>query len=163
MDSVTSIDLERLRDMGIIALLIDLDNTLVPWRSTEVASEIGEWILRAKEQGFSFCIVSNTRTWKRLEHLASELQVPFVRRGLKPRRHGFRAALKLLQVEPSNAAVVGDQIFTDILGGNRLRLYTILVRPLERREFFGTRISRILENIVLKFLQSHSGDHRTRR
>ncbi|MBN2208290.1 MAG: YqeG family HAD IIIA-type phosphatase, partial [Candidatus Coatesbacteria bacterium] len=72
MDSVTAIDLPRLRQMGIRALLVDLDNTLVPWRSSRIADEIVEWIRSAKDQGFSFCIVSNTRTWKRLEALAEE-------------------------------------------------------------------------------------------
>jgi len=133
-------------------LLLDLDNTIVPWRSYEIAPEVAEWIRKAC-LGMKVCIVSNTRSFKRLERLASELKVSYVRRGAKPRRVGFREALSLLGVESCKAAVIGDQVFTDILGGNRLGAYTILVRPIHRREFIGTRVSRLAERIVLSLLR----------
>ena len=97
--------------------------------------------------------VSNTRYPGRLKHLAEKLQVPFVKGRLKPRKSAFRPALELMNVSPDRVAVIGDQIFTDILGGNRLGLYTILVRPLSRREFFGTRISRVFEKAILRALE----------
>jgi len=153
VESLAGIDIARLKRRQIEAMLLDLDNTLVPWRSYDVAPEIEAWIREAGSQGMKFCIVSNTRTSARLQSLAAELGLPFVRRGAKPRRGGFREALRLLDVQPAHAAVIGDQIFTDILGGNRLGLYTILVRPLDPREFIGTRISRFFEKIVLKLLE----------
>lgn len=104
------------------------------------------------------CIVSNTRYPGRLRRLAEKLQVPFVKGRLKPRKSAFRPALELLGVAPERAAVIGDQIFTDILGGNRLGLYTILVRPLSRREFFGTKISRIFERMILRALPPALGE-----
>ena len=152
VDSVPLIDLEDLKRRQIEALLLDLDNTLVPWRSYDISPEVTEWVRQACE-GMKVCIVSNTRTLKRLQGLASELGISYVRRGAKPRRVGFRDALKLLGVEPSKAVVIGDQVFTDILGGNRLGAHTILVRPLHRREFFGTKVTRLAEKLVLRMLR----------
>ncbi len=85
--------------------------------------------------------------------MAQKLGLPFISGALKPRRGAFREALKLLDVEPRRAAVVGDQVLTDILGGNRLGLHTILVRPMSRREFAGTRITRLFERVILRVLR----------
>jgi len=153
VESVPLIDIGELKRRRISAVLTDLDNTLVPWRSYDISPEVAAWVSEAQKQGIKLCIVSNTRTWTRLQSLAGELRVPFVRRGLKPRRGGFREALKVLGAERSEAAVIGDQVFTDILGGNRSGLYTILVRPLHHREFIGTKISRFFERIVLRLLE----------
>lgn len=150
--SVTEVDLRKLKQRGIRNLLIDLDNTLVPWRRLEVRPEIRDWVASAIEQEMRLCIVSNTRNTRRLHDLAGQLGIPYVRRGLKPRRLGFLVALDLLHGSANDTAVIGDQIFTDILGGNRLNLYTILVAPLHQREFFGTKISRFFERRILRML-----------
>jgi hypothetical protein len=152
-ESLAGIDISELKHRGIYALLVDLDNTLVRWQGYDIPPEVKAWIKEAGEQGVRVCIVSNTRSWKRLEKLAAALDVPFVKRSWKPRRAGFREALKLLNVETEHAAVIGDQILTDILGGNRLELYTILVCPLHPKEFVGTKISRLFEKVVLRLLE----------
>ena len=153
VQSITDIDLKLLKDRGIDTILVDLDNTLVPWRSFEIKPEIKRWVGEAKKQGMKLCIVSNTRNIRRLHELASELRIPYVCSVLKPRRRGFLAALDLLDGIPERSVVIGDQIFTDILGGNRLKLHTILVSPLQQKEFIGTRISRVFERYVLKFFE----------
>lgn len=160
VESVTQIDVKKLKSRQITALLVDLDNTLVPWQSYDIAQEVVKWIREAEQQGMEFCIVSNTRSRGRLKRLASIIGVPFVERSLKPRRAGFYEALKLLNVNMDNAAVIGDQIFTDILGGNRLGMHTILVRPLHPREFFGTKISRLFEKAILRFFERRGLLHR---
>lgn len=157
-ESVAGIDLSALRELGIEALIVDLDNTLVPWRGYEVSDAVLGWLRDIEAQGMKVCIVSNTRYPGRLKHLAEKLQIPFVKGRLKPRKSAFRPALELMNVSPDRVAVIGDQIFTDILGGNRLGLYTILVRPLSRREFFGTRISRVFEKVILRALAPVVGE-----
>lgn len=154
VDSVPAVNLEELQRLGIRALLIDLDNTLVPWKGRTLSPEVRTWVKSALAQGLKLCIVSNTRNMKRLHRLAEELDIPYVRKGLKPRRIGFRAALELLDEDVSHAAVLGDQIFTDVWGGNRLGSFTILVSPLHLREFFGTKISRFFEHMILRGLQA---------
>jgi len=155
-DSIVSVDVADLKSRGIEALLLDLDNTLVPWHGYDVPVEVVSWLRDVEKQGVRMCIVSNTRYPGRLRRLAEQLRVPFVKGRLKPLRSAFRPALELLQVPVERAAVVGDQIFTDILGGNRLGLYTVLVKPMGRREFFGTRISRFFERLILKALAKSS-------
>jgi hypothetical protein len=72
---------------------------------------------------------------------------------VKPRREGLNRAMAAIGTTPPNTAVIGDQIFTDVLGGNRTGLLTILVRPIGKREFIATRISRALERLLFWFLR----------
>ncbi|HXG24870.1 MAG TPA: HAD hydrolase-like protein, partial [Chthonomonadales bacterium] len=67
----------------------------------------------------------------------------------KPRKRGFIEAMKELGVDSSKTAMIGDQMFTDVLGGNRAGVYTVLVRPIARREFIGTKVSRAVEKALL--------------
>jgi len=151
--SVCDISPVELREQGVSAILIDLDNTLVAWRGYEILPEIKDWLDSVRKNQLKVCIVSNTRYARRLQQLAEELGVPFVNGTMKPRRGGFLEAIRLLGCGLNDVVVVGDQIFTDILGGNRLGLCTILVKPLSRREFVGTKISRIAERLLLWLLK----------
>jgi HAD superfamily phosphatase (TIGR01668 family) len=84
-------------------------------------------------------------------------QIPSVTRAIKPRKSPFRRAMKMLGMTPGETAVVGDQIFTDILGGNRLGLYTILVVPMPGKEYWATElINRRLERLVLWRIRQRS-------
>ncbi|MDQ0286513.1 HAD superfamily phosphatase (TIGR01668 family) [Desulfofundulus luciae] len=146
------IDPAELQKKGIRAILLDLDNTIVPRDQDCCPDEIMQWIKKAKKHGFKLCIVSNNSP-ARVQALASSLAIPAVYRAVKPARRPFIQAMKLLGVTPGQTAVIGDQIFTDVLGGNRLGLYTILVVPLPGREFWATRLfSRRLEKVVLRRL-----------
>ncbi len=149
-ESISSIDIAKLKRLRISALLIDLDNTLVPWQRYNITPAAVDWLQKARDNGLKVCIVSNTRSTGRLNKLSLQLGVP-AKQAMKPRRKGFNSALELLGAEPSGTAVIGDQIFTDILGGNRLGMYTVLVRPISGREFFGTKISRFFEFLLLRF------------
>jgi len=151
-DSIADIDLASLRARGITTLICDLDNTLVFWRKPDMNPSVRAWLERAKEQGFDLALVSNNQTG-RVARVADELGIPAVPNAAKPRRRGFRRVLSLLGGEPQHTAVIGDQLFTDILGGNRLGAYTILVVPLAGREFIWTRFIRCLERCVLRRLR----------
>ena len=146
------VDLDALAARGIRALLVDLDNTLCPWSSSQPSPECEEWIRRARER-FGVCIVSNSLRPGRLRRVAEALGIRAVGRwgwGRKPFAGGILAALRELQVEPSEAAMLGDQIMTDVLGGNRLGLYTVWVLPLEGAEFLGTKPARLVEKLLLR-------------
>lgn len=152
-EDIYHINLQYLTEKGICGIIADLDNTLVPWNDNELFPELLEWIEKVKKNGFKVCIVSNNYS-ERGEDLAKALNVPAIWRAVKPRRGAFRKALKIMDLKPSKVAVVGDQVFTDILGGNRLGLHTILVRPLNRREFIGTRlVLRQFEKVILFLLR----------
>lgn len=148
-NTVFDIPLVQLYTFGIRGIIFDLDNTLTEWNNPELSLETISWLEGAKKMGFSMCFVSNNSD-VRVREVADLVQIPFVARAGKPRRRSFRRAMELMQTKPENTAVVGDQIFTDILGGNRLGLFTVLVFPISKKEFIGTRLVRLIEKIVLK-------------
>lgn len=151
--SVHDINLDDLLGRGIRSVLFDLDNTLVPRDVNRFSPEIACWFRELKDRGFKLCIVSNNSPG-RVCSLAGPMDIPYVCRAVKPRKRPFRRAMELLGASPGETAVIGDQIFTDILGGNRLGLYTILVVPMSGKEYWATElINRRLEKIVLAGLK----------
>lgn len=146
--SVFEISLEDFRQAGIRGIIIDLDNTLTEWQNPKLPQDAVAWLEKVMRAGLRICFVSNNSI-RRVEEVAARLGLPFIAHAQKPRRKSFRHALAIMNTYPEETAVIGDQIFTDILGGNRLGLYTILVSPLSRQEFIGTRFVRLLETIIL--------------
>lgn len=149
--SIYSIDLEDLLRRGIKAIITDLDNTLVSWDDSLPNQRLADWLQGVQAQGFSVFIVSNN-SQGRVQKFAKAFGVPAISKAIKPRRGAFRTACKSMGVKPEEVAIVGDQLFTDVLGGNRLGVYTILVLPVSTREFFGTKIMRMFERFVLRRL-----------
>jgi HAD superfamily phosphatase (TIGR01668 family) len=154
--NVCEIDLMALYQSGFRALMLDLDNTLLPWASSLVPESSKQWIESAKAAGMGLCIVSNTHNPKRLNAIARELGISCVFRALKPRPHGFERALKMLGCKAENCVVVGDQLLTDILGGNWACMHTILVEPMHPKEFIGTKLSRLVERWIMCRLRRSS-------
>lgn len=150
--SLLDIPLEELKALGKKAFILDLDNTVTEWNSNDIAKEVAQWFITIKEQGFKACILSNNGE-QRVVKVAEQLGIPYVHRAQKPRRGAFFKAMKVLEATKEETAVIGDQIFTDVLGGNRAGLFTILVVPLNKREFMGTKVSRFMEYFVLKSLK----------
>lgn len=147
-DRLLDIPLGELREQNITAFIVDLDNTITDWNSNVISGEIEEWFRSIQAQGFKVCILSNNGE-RRIKKVADKLAIPFIHRAAKPRRGAFYRAIYIMGVTAAQTAVIGDQIFTDILGGNRAGLYTILVRPLSEREFMGTKVNRMLERLVI--------------
>lgn len=152
VEDLYRINLQDLKNRGIKGLILDLDNTLMPWNDHTVYPEVQAWVGALKDAGFRACIVSNNSS-RREEKIKEMFKIPAFWKAVKPRRCTFRKALKAMDLRPFQAAVVGDQVFTDIWGGNRLGLYTILVRPLNKREFWGTMFMRKIEKVVLMSLR----------
>ncbi|HOK53479.1 MAG TPA: YqeG family HAD IIIA-type phosphatase [Armatimonadota bacterium] len=151
--SLSDVDLDDITARGIKTILLDLDNTILPWKDYKVPPQSSEWIKSALDRGIKLFIASNTRNPKRLSTVARELGIPYAYKIGKPGSRGLRAAMESLGAAQENTAIIGDQIFTDVLGGNRLLLFTILVQPMHRREFIGTKVSRIFEKPVLAMLR----------
>ena len=148
VQSLHDVPLHELKEQNIKAFILDLDNTITEWNSNEITEEVHQWFERIKTEGLKACILSNNGE-KRVLQVAEALDIPYIHRAQKPRRGGYHRAITHMQVKPEETAVIGDQIFTDILGGNRAGLYTILVVPIASKEFMGTKISRMLETLVL--------------
>jgi len=143
------VSLAELAGAGIRGLIIDLDNTLLGFRETELAAEHVAWIAEAHDRGFVICMVSNN-FGERARNIARQLKIGCVPNALKPLPFGFMRALKHLGLPRSQVAVVGDQLFTDVLGAKLCgNLYTILTDPIETHDFALTRMFRFFERIVL--------------
>lgn len=141
-----------LAERGVRAVVSDLDNTLVGWHSEAVTDDVARWIASLHDAGIQVCVASNTMNLRRLERVCAALGILHVPANAgKPGTRGLQQALALLETPVAHAAMVGDQLFTDIVAGNRLGLTTVLVNPLTPREFVGTRwISRNAERLVLR-------------
>ncbi|MEW5785515.1 MAG: YqeG family HAD IIIA-type phosphatase [Bacillota bacterium] len=152
LNNIFELDAAELHSLGIRGIIADMDNTLVPWNDRSVHPRLARWLAGLKEEGFRLCIVSNN-TADRGGQLARDLDIPAFWYAIKPRRRAFRKALLELNLSAAEVAVIGDQIFTDVLGGNRMGLYTILVTPISDKEFFWTKLMRQLERMVLNYLK----------
>jgi len=148
---IQDIPLAVLKKKGIHGLLIDLDNTIIEWGGMTLSPAIKKWFEEVKGHSFKACLVSNNRS-RRVKAIADILEIPFISGAGKPRSRAFKQAITVLGTGIESTAVIGDQVFTDVLGGNRLGLFTVLVKPMNSREFFGTRIMRRFERIVTRRL-----------
>lgn len=153
VDTLFEIDPVQLKADGIKGIIFDLDNTIIPWDKEDMCPTISDWLHILVTAGFKIAVVSNN--WnKRVKTIADRFQIPFVSRAYKPAKSGFYQALAALELNPHETAVVGDQLFTDVLGGNRMGMYTVWVKPLTAHEFIGTRLHRKAEKIVVRMLKS---------
>ena len=150
--SLRDVDPRSLMEVGIRGVLLDLDNTLVSWRRSDLDPNMEEWVARAIEAGLKLCIVSNTWRRSRIQNIADQLHIPYILRAGKPRRGSLTRALEMVGTAPAETAVIGDQLFTDVVGGNRIGAYTILCVPMPGQEFFGTSIVRNFEKFLMKKL-----------
>ena len=153
VEAIWDIDVERLRQRGIEGLIVDLDNTIVDWNRNHVREDVRRWLRAAQRAGLRVCIASNARSQVRVSAIAQEIGAQWLAPAGKPSRRGLRRALEMLDTRPQTTALVGDQLFTDVMGGNRAGLFTILVRPLSGRDFPPTKIMRLLEWFVLRRLR----------
>lgn len=144
-DTLYRIDLAQLAENGKTCILIDADNTLLPWRSMDIPDETLAWVERGRALGIRFCIISNTRNKTRLEDVAGRLGASYVEGRFKPSREMFHKALEVLGAKADECVMIGDQLFTDIFGANRAGIDAIWVKQMHPREFAGTKINRVAE------------------
>ncbi len=147
--TIYDLDTIKLKARGIKAIIVDIDNTLVSWETKEPDDKVNELMFRLTSEGFKICMLSNS-TRKRVEEFNKCLNLPAIHKAIKPSKIAFRKAIALMGSSPEDTAVIGDQLFTDIFGGNRLGLFTVLVSPISSREFVWTRLVRKVERLVLK-------------
>jgi HAD superfamily phosphatase (TIGR01668 family) len=144
VDQLDQIDPAIFTRWGVRGVIVDLDNTLLPWDSQELPESNLAWIARVKELGFHVCLLSNNHR-VRTRAIGEMLGVPGVWSAGKPFPAGFLRARRHLGLRAGQCVVIGDQLFTDVLGGNLYGYKTILVRPLSRRELRWTRMMRHVE------------------
>ncbi len=131
-----------LEERGLKGVILDLDNTLLPYGEETPLPEHRAWLETLKAE-VPVYLLSNALP-ERFRRIQEQLGLPGHAPALKPWL-GFKRALEVLGFPAREVAVVGDQVFTDVLGGNLVGAYTVLVPPLREKEFFYTRFIRMLE------------------
>ncbi len=144
---VEDISIEYLLKNKIKVLILDVDNTLIDYYKNLSETTI-KWAKDLKGQGMKLYILSNTNNREKVENVANKLDVPYKNFAMKPLKRGFKKIQKELQVENEKIAVIGDQLFTDILGGNRCKMFTILVDPINPKDYWYTAWKRPIENAI---------------
>ncbi|MGO8747246.1 MAG: YqeG family HAD IIIA-type phosphatase [Thermoguttaceae bacterium] len=161
IESVLELDLPRLRDMGLDSLMLDVDCTLKSYGATDLRPEILEWLDRLRGAGIGLCLLSNGRGG-RIGALAERLKLPWVSVALKPLPFRCLAGLRRLGFDRKRTAVVGDQVFADVMAGRLAGLTTILVRPIQpEEEPWFARMKRPLERVLMKGWDAPSRDRRS--
>ncbi len=152
---------QLMKEKGIQALVFDIDNTLVPFDIETPTLEILGLMADLGAKGFKIGLLSNNHE-ARVAGFNIQLNLPFVAQAKKPTGKGLRKAMALLGCNPTNTAMIGDQLFTDVWGGNRQGLLTVLVHPVSERDEWTVRLKRSTEKWVLgqykKYLEKYGID-----
>lgn len=150
--SILDIDYDKLKSINIKCLMFDLDNTLLKIKKSIPKKATCDLIKKLKKD-FSVFVVSNCSDHKRVSVAAERLGVEYVKFSMKPFSRGFRKIKKKFNFKKSEMCIIGDQLMTDVIGGNRYGIYTVLVDPLSATEELKvTSFNRFFERIKLKKL-----------
>jgi HAD superfamily phosphatase (TIGR01668 family) len=142
------VSLDELAASGVRGIIVDLDNTLLGYGLSDIAAHDAAWIESARERGFALALVSNNFT-ERVRRVSEQVGVPAVPNALKPLPRGFSIALRMIGTPKSATIVIGDQLFTDVLGAKLVGLRVILTQPIVAHDWYGTRVLRFFERLVL--------------
>ena len=152
LDNVTDITADLLTKNNIKGVVLDVDNTLIDLDKNLIKG-VENWIEDLKKIGIKFCIVSNSNNLEKVKNVAKILDIPFIYFAKKPLKFGFKKASKVLELKLENMSAVGDLILTDVVGANRCNMFSILVKPVNEKDYLITRIKRPLEKKIISRLQ----------
>ncbi|MFT8322367.1 MAG: YqeG family HAD IIIA-type phosphatase [Bacillus sp. (in: firmicutes)] len=150
--SISEITPDLLKEKGIKGIITDLDNTLVEWDRPLATPKIMEWFAEMKRNKIKVTIVSNNKEG-RVKAFSDPLNIPFIFKARKPMGRAFRKAILQMGIKKEEAVVIGDQLLTDVLGGNRNGFHTILVVPVAQTDGFMTKINRRIERRILNWFR----------
>jgi HAD superfamily phosphatase (TIGR01668 family) len=157
-DTIFDVDYKKLAKDGYKGIIFDIDNTLVPYNVIYPDDKIIALFEELKVLGFRTCLASNNNS-KRVTTFNERLNVVAIPSALKPMTRNLKRAMTLLKTKRKNTVIIGDQLFTDVLAGNRLGIKTILVMPIEEKEQFITKIKRRTEKKIFnKYLKMRKKD-----
>lgn len=151
MEKVTDITSELLRQMNIDAILLDVDNTLAPPTEKTPYDGVVKWIDEMKDEGFAIVICSNNFN-SRIKPFSDSIGLDCVAMSLKPFPFGFNRAKRKLKEKPKCVVVIGDQVYTDVLGANLAGMKSILLMPQSEEHGISIKIRRSMEKNIRKKL-----------
>lgn len=149
LDSVKNINPTLLKKNNIKGLILDVDNTLIDYyRNLVDGAE--KWCEELKNEWIKCIILSNSNKRSKVEEVAEKLNIDYIMFAKKPLKSGFKRALSKLELKPEEVAVVGDQLFTDVIGAKRMNMFSILVKQVGEKDIFITKLKRPIENAIIK-------------
>ena len=140
---LTDIPPEFLQERSITLLLLDFDNTMLPYTTDVPTPELLAWLDRMRAAGIRLCIVSNSHR-QRVPNFSAQYGVPCVLRAVKPRTRGIRAAMRQFSAKKAETALVGDQTYTDVLGANLAGITSLQVRSIHNHTIW-LKLRHVLE------------------
>ncbi|MBR4110787.1 MAG: YqeG family HAD IIIA-type phosphatase [Clostridia bacterium] len=146
---VEHIEFEKLDRHNVKGILLDVDNTLIDYHKN-LSDKIVKWVQEAKNKGFKICILSNSNKEEKIKKVADALEIKYIMFARKPLQAGFKKAINLLELKPENIAMIGDQVFTDVLGANIANMVSVYVDPIDRKEYWYTSWKRPIEDFILR-------------
>ena len=149
---VYEIPKEKIKEHNISLIFLDMDNTTAPWRTDYVAPEIARWVEDIKNQGIIVALLTNSKG-SNADSIGKKLNIPVYKNAKKPFSCETKKILNALSIKAENTLIVGDQLFTDIVLANKIKAKSVLLEPLEKREWWATKVfNRSREKLVWKFL-----------
>ena len=152
VNSIYDITPESLKEKGIKGIITDLDNTLVEWDRPSATPPLINWFQQMEYNQIKVTIVSNNNE-ARVKFLADPLLTPYIYKARKPMTKAFNRAVKDMGLEKHETVVIGDQLLTDVLGGNRSGFHTILVVPVAKTDGVVTKFNRMVERRILNWFK----------
>ena len=147
IETIYDLSPKDLKQHHISAILTDLDNTLMPWNVLDGSPQLKKWVDDLHQAGIKIIVVSNNNE-ERIERAVKGLGIDIISRALKPTKIGINRAIKTYHLKKANTIMMGDQLLTDILVANRVKIRSILVKPIVKSDGKATFINRKLEIIV---------------
>jgi len=148
LETLSALTPQVLAAHGLSGIVLDVDNTLMGHGQDTLSPQVADWLAAHRRRGTPLFILSNASPG-RVRRIAQALELPALGLSRKPLPSSFRRAAQELGLVPPQVAAVGDQLFTDVLGGNLAGCFTVLVRPISPGERLHTRLLRILERQIL--------------
>ena len=149
LNSVKEITLQMLEQNNIKGLILDVDNTLIDF-DKKMPEGVKEWAENLKQNNIKLYIVSNSNHKEKVEKTAKTLDIPYTYFARKPLKGGLNKAKKNMELPSEQIAVVGDQIFTDVIGANRTKMFSILVKTINEQDIWATNINRPIDNRIIQ-------------
>lgn len=155
VDSIYNITPEQLKDKGKKVVFTDLDNTLIAWNHPHATDELRTWLKDLRDAAIDVIVLSNNNE-ERVDKAVEGLGITHIASAFKPRRKGFNKAFETIDHNKDEVIMVGDQVITDIIGANRFKVDSVLVKPILDSDAWNTKFNRFIEYKILKQIVKHN-------
>jgi len=153
LNKVSDIDISYILEKGYKLIIFDMNNTLIDYYTTTIPNETKDLITKLKENNINVYILTNSFNENHAKEVSSALNVKYIHKAFKPLPFAISKILKKENIQNVKAIIVGDHIFTDVLNANLCKIDSILVAPLNKKEKLHSKLTRKIENIIIKHQQ----------